>query len=126
MNAAGVRGGFYVNRPNQRQVNVNHPNFLGPTRIFYYIGENRLVAERRQFVPRMFLTGLHTRGGYALEGFWDSMWAVFVDLVSVGLLLWIVSGLIMWWKLPGTGPRQWGWLALAGGAVCFVVIMMRL
>jgi hypothetical protein len=126
MNAAGVPGGFYVSRPNPRQINVNHPNFLGPTRIFYYIDEKRIVAERREFVPRAFITGLHTRGGYTLGGFWDSVWAVFVDLLSVGLLLWILSGLIMWWKIPGTGPRQWGWLALAGGALCFAVIMLRL
>jgi hypothetical protein len=126
MNAAGVTGGFYVNRPNPRQVNVNHPNFLRPTRIFYYIEEKRMVAERREFVPRLFLTGLHTRGGYGLGGFWDYLWAVFVDLASVGLLLWILSGLIMWWKIPGTGPRRWGWLALVGGAACFVVIMLRL
>jgi hypothetical protein len=126
MNAAQISGGFYVNRPNPRQVNVNHPNFLRPTRIFYYIDQQRLVAERREFVPRMFVTGLHTRGGYSLGGFWDWVWALFVDAVSIGLLLWIVSGLIMWWKIPGTGPRRWGWLAVAGGAACFVVIMLRL
>src|SRR5262249_43152588 len=34
MTSAGLSGGgFYVNRPNPRQVNVNHPNFLHPTRI---------------------------------------------------------------------------------------------
>jgi hypothetical protein len=126
MNAAGVSGGFYINKPNPRQVNVNHPNFLRPVRIFYYIDDKKLVAERREFVPRMFVTSLHTRGGYTLGGFWDSVWAFFVDLSSVGLLLWILSGLIMWWKIPGTGPRRWGWLALGGGAVCFVVIMLTL
>ncbi len=126
MNAAGFTGGFYVNRPNARQININHPNFLGPTRAIYYIEDKKLVAERREFVPRMFLTGLHTRGGYRLGGFWDWIWALFVDLTSVGLLLWIASGVIMWWKIPGTGPRRWGWLALGGGAVCFVLIMLRL
>ena len=126
MNAAGVAGGFYVNRPNPRQLNVHHPKFMGSTRLFYYIDEKRLVAERQAFAPRMFITGLHTRGGYTLGSFWDSVWAVFVDLVSIGLLLWIVSGLIMWWKIPGTGLRRWGWIALASGAVCFAVIMLRL
>jgi hypothetical protein len=38
----------------------------------------------------------------------------------------MLSGLIMWWKIPGTGPRRWGWLAVASGAACFVVIMLRL
>jgi hypothetical protein len=126
MNAAGVSGGFYVNRPNPRQVNVNHPNFIGPTRIFYYVDQQRLVSERRQFTPRMFVTGLHTRGGFTLDGFWDSVWALFVDALSIGLLLWIASGLLMWWKISGTGPRKWGWLALASGAICFVIIMIRL
>ena len=126
MNAAGVTGGFYVNRPNPRQVNVHHPRFVGATRIIYHIDEQRIVAEQQDVTPRMFITGLHTRGGYSLGGFWDSVWAVFVDLVSVGLLLWIVSGMIMWWKIPGTGPRRWGWLALVGGAVSFAIIMMRL
>ena len=126
MNAAQISGGFYVNRPNARQINVNHPNFLRPIRIFYYIDQQRLVAERREFVPRLFVTGLHTRGGYALGGFWDWVWALFVDALSIGLLLWIASGVIMWWKIPGTGPRQWGWLAVASGAACFAIIMWRL
>src|SRR4030095_6454033 len=126
MNAAGISGGFYINRPNPRQGNVHHPTFLGPSRVFYYVDEKRIVAERREFVPRMFITALHTRGGYRLGGFWDSIWAVFVDLSSIGLLLWIVSGVIMWWTIPGTGPRRWGWLALVGGAACFAVIMLRL
>jgi hypothetical protein len=126
MNAAGMSGGFYINRPNARQINVNHPNFLSPSRIFYYVDEQKLVAERRAFVPRMFVTSLHTRGGYNLGGFWDAMWAVFVDLSSLGLLVWIASGVIMWWKIPGTGPRRWGWLALGGGAICFVAIMLQL
>ena len=126
MNAAGVSGGFYVNRPNPGQLNVHHPKFVGSTRLFYYIDEKRLVAERQAFAPRMFIMGLHMRAGYTLGGFWDSLWAVFVDLVSVGLLLWIVSGLIMWWKIPGTGLRRWGWIALASGAACFAVIMLRL
>jgi hypothetical protein len=127
MAAAGLSGaGFYVNRPNPRQVNVNHPNFLHPTRITYQIEEHRLVAERRAFNFRQSLTGMHTRGGYNLGGFWDAVWAVFVDVVSVALVLWIITGLIMWWKLPGTGLRRWGWLALVGGAISFGVLIATL
>jgi uncharacterized iron-regulated membrane protein len=126
MEAAGVSGGFFVNRPNPRQINVNHPNFFHPTRVFYYIDQKRLLAEDREFVFRQFITGMHTRGGYNLGGFWDVVWAVFVDIASVALVLWIISGLIMWWKLPGTGLRRWGWLAIAGGLISFAAIISTL
>jgi hypothetical protein len=126
MKAAGVSGGFYVFRPNPRQLNVNLPNFLHPIRIMYDIDAKHLVMERREFAWRQFLSGMHTRGGYNLGGFWDSVWAVFVDLVAVALLAWIASGLFMWWKLPGTGLRRWGWLAIAGGLISFAVIIATL
>jgi len=126
MDAARVNGGFYVSRPNPGQVNVNHPNFLHPVRIFYYLDEHRMVAEQRDFMPRLFLTGLHTRGGYGLGGTWDDAWAVFVDLLSVGLLVWIASGLWMWWTLPNARVRRWGWLALGAGVASFAMIMATL
>jgi len=126
MEAGGVSGGFYVSKPNPTQINVNHPNFLPPIRMMYYPGQQQLVVERREFQARPFLTAMHTRGGYNLDGFWDNLWAVFVDIVSVALLLWMASGLFMWWKLPGTGLRRWGWLALVGGAVSFAIIIARL
>ena len=75
---------------------------------------------------RQSLTGMHTRGGYNLGGFWDAIWAALVDIFSVALLLWMASGLIMWWKLPGTGLRAWGWLALISGAISFAVIIATL
>ena len=45
---------------------------------------------------------------------------------AFALLLWMASGLIMWWKLPGTGLRAWGWLALISGAISFAVIIATL
>ena len=67
---------------------------------------------------------MHTRGGYDMGGFWDSVWAVCVDVVCVGLILWIASGIYMWWGLPAT--RRWGWIALGAGVVCFAVIIATL
>ena len=124
MNAAGIEGGYYVYRVNPRQVQAGHPRFLAPIRLNYFLEERRLVVEQRPFSLRPFLSGMHTRGGYDMGGFWDSVWAVFVDLVSVGLILWIASGIYMWWALPST--RRWGWIALGGGAICFAVIIATL
>lgn len=124
MRTAGLDGGYFVNRANPRQVNVNHPNFLQPVRIVYQADQRRLVAERRELTFRTFITNLHTRGGFDLDGFWDSVWAFSIDVVSVALILWIASGVYMWWRLPST--RSWGWVALAAGAVCFAVIIVSL
>ena len=124
MNAAGLEGGYYVYRVNPRQVQAGHPRFLAPLRISYFPEERRLVVEQRPFSLRPFLSGMHTRGGYDMGGFWDSVWAVFVDAVSIGLILWIASGIYMWWGLPST--RGWGWIALGAGAICFAVIIATL
>jgi hypothetical protein len=124
MDAAGVGGGYFVNRVNPQQVNVNHPSFLRPIRISYYAGRKQVLIEQRELALRSFISGLHTRGGYDLDGFWDSIWAIFVDVVSAALILWIASGLYMWWHLPVT--RSWGWIALAAGAACFMVIILTL
>ena len=124
MNAAGLEGGYYVYRVNPRQVQAGHPRFLAPLRISYFPEERRLVVEQRPFSLRPFLSGMHTRGGYDMGGFWDSVWAVFVDAVSIGLILWIASGIYMWWGLPST--RGWGWIALGAGAICFAVFIATL
>ena len=124
MNAAGIEGGYWVYRVNPGQVQVGHPDFLSPVRMNYFVADKRLVVERRPFSLRPFLSGMHTRGGYDMGGFWDSVWAVFVDAVCVGLILWIASGIYMWWGLPAT--RRWGWLALGAGTACFAVIIATL
>ena len=124
MNAAGVSGGYFVNRANPKQVNVNHPNFLTPVRVIYYADQSKLTVEHRNFSLRQFITSMHTRGGYDMGGFWDSVWALFVDIVSVGLILWMATGIYMWWNLPST--RRWGWLALGSGALAFAVIIATL
>jgi len=124
MQTAGIEGGYFVNRVNPRQVNVNHPDFLQPVRLIFYADQKRVVAERREITVRSFISGMHTRGGYDLDGFWDSVWALLVDIVSVALVLWIASGIYMWWHVPST--RAWGWIALATGAVCFAVIIAAL
>ena len=124
MNAAGVEGGYFVNRAGANQINVNHPDFMAPVRIIYNTGQHTLTVERRNFAMRQFLSGMHTRGGYDMDGVWDSAWALFIDVVCVGLILWIASGIYMWWGLPST--RRWGWLAMGAGIVCFAVIIATL
>jgi hypothetical protein len=123
MDAAGVEGGYGIYRANPRQIEAYHPNFFHPIRIRYMTEEKRLLVDQRQFTLRAFVSGLHTRGGYDLDGFWDSVWAVLVDIASVGLICGSRAA-CMWWGLPST--RRWGWTALGAGAVCFAVIIATL
>ena len=121
---AGFSGGFYVNQPNRQRINVNHPDFFHPTRVTYFIDQHRLLAEDREFVWRQFLTSVHAHAGYELHSFWNTVWAVMIDVVCVALIVWMASGLVMWWLLPGS--RGWGWLAIAAGTTSFIWMVAAL
>lgn len=121
---AGLSGGFYVNQPNATRINVQHADFFRPTRITYFIDQHRLLAEQREVVWRQVLTGLHARNGYELDSPGNTVWAVAVDATCVALLLWIASGLVMWWLLPGS--RTWGFIALAAGILSFAWMLLVL
>jgi hypothetical protein len=120
----GMSGAYGTYRPNNRQISVYCPNFLRPTRITYDLEKKRLLAEDRQFHWPQLLTGMHARGGFEQDGALNDAWGVTVDVVCVAMILWIATGVYMWWQLPAS--RGWGWLALGGGIVSFAVFMMAL
>ena len=119
-----LKGGFGASRPRAREISVYRFDFWSATRITYFLDQKRLVAEDRGFRWASFLTGMHARGGFEQHSFLDDAWAVTVDVVCVGFLVWIASGLYMWWQLRQT--RSWGFLALGGGIASFVVFLFRL
>jgi hypothetical protein len=120
----GMSGAFGASRPSSRQINVYCPNFLRPTRITYDLDKKRLLAEDREFHWPQFLTGLHARGGFEQDSVLNDAWGVTVDVVCVAMILWIATGVYMWWQLPAS--RGWGWLALLGGAGSFVLCLLAL
>jgi hypothetical protein len=122
---AGIAGtSFGVYRQGPNQINVYSYSFWKSTQLKYYVAEKRLTVEDRRFRWDHFLTGMHARGGFEQSGMLQLSWSVVVDLVCVAILVWIASGLYMWWTLPAL--RGWGWLALASGTISFVVFAMRL
>ena len=52
------------------------------------------------------------------------LWAVLVDVACLGILLWIGSGLLMWWRLAKL--RAWGAIAVSGGILSFLLLVWRL
>jgi hypothetical protein len=122
---AGISGtSFGVYRQGPNQINVYSYSFWKSTQLKYYVAEKRLTVEDRRFRWDHFLTGMHGRGGFEQEGILALSWSVVVDLVCVAILVWIASGIYMWWTLPAV--RRWGWLALGSGTVSFLFFTLRL
>ena len=121
---SGLSGSFGANRPNEYQVNVYVFTFWSATQIRYMVKEKRLIAEDRRFRWDHFLTGMHARGGFDQPSLLSKLWGAVVDVVCIGFLLWIASGLYMWWQLRSC--RKWGWVALGGGFALFAVFLARL
>lgn len=120
----GLHGSFGVYQPNPQRLNVYLFSFWSATEITYFIDQKRLLAEDQSFRWSSFLTGLHARGGFEQESLLNDSWGVVVDFVCLGFLVWIGTGLYMWWQLQSA--RFWGGLALGGGILAFLVFVWSL
>ena len=125
LDVAGIHGtsfGAYRQAPNQ--INVYSYSFWSSTQLKYYVDQKRMVVEDRRFRWDQFMTGVHGRGGFEQEGLLPNAWSLVVDAVCIGILVWIASGLYMWWGIPG--HRRWGSVAIVVGVVSFVGFTLRL
>jgi hypothetical protein len=120
----GLEGSYGAYRQSPDQLNVYVYTFLHSTQVKYFIKEQRITVEDRRFRFDQFLTGMHARGGFEQDGILPKAWGAIVDVACLGMLLWIFSGVYMWWSMPGL--RSWGWLAFLGGIGSYVLFMMKL
>jgi hypothetical protein len=110
-------------RPGPGRIEVYVYTFWKSTQVKCFLDEKRLVVEDRRFRWDHFLSGLHANGGFESGGLYN-LWSVLVDVVCLGMALWVLTGLVMWWTLPPT--RKWGWFALVSGVVSFAVFLWGL
>jgi hypothetical protein len=115
---------FGTYRQSPTQINVYAYSFWQSTQLKYFIDQKKLTVEDRRFRWDQFLTGMHGRGGFEQESLVDRSWSVVVDIVSISMILWIATGLYMWWELPG--QRRWGWVAIVAGTLSFMLFTLRL
>lgn len=119
----GLEGPYSVQRQGERVI-VNMPNFREPRRVTYDAGRQRILAEKRKFAWSELLMRLHFRVGYGQPGFLPGLWAAVVDLFCVTLLVWIATGLYLWWKIPKS--RAWGFATIGVGFATIVMLLLTL
>jgi len=120
----GLEGAFGTYMPNPKRLNIYMPDFISPAQVIYYVDEQRLVVRDKRFRLDHFLTGMHARGGYQHDSLLNDAWALIVDIVCLGMVLWVISGIIIWWQMGQA--RFWGKVCLAGGALSFVCFLLAL
>jgi hypothetical protein len=115
---------FGTYRQGPTQINVYAYSFWKSTQLKYFTDQAKVTVEDRRFRWDHFLTGMHARGGFEQEGLLQRSWSVVVDIVCLSMIVWIASGLFMWWELPG--QRRWGWAAILAGTISFLFFTLRL
>jgi len=103
---------------------IDRFSFWGSTRLAYSVKEQKIKAEHQRMKWPQAVMRMHFRGGYEQPSFWNKFWGVVVDTACVGILVWVASGLIMWWRLPGV--RAWGAVAVGGGFLSFLLLIWKL
>lgn len=120
----GLESPFFAGRPQPDTLNILLVDFWNRARVIYHLDRGKVIFQEME--PRWYqlLMGFHLRAGYRHDHFLSDLWAVTLDLVCGGFLLWIASGLYMWWTLRGS--RLWGIAALAGGTGTFLFFLVAL
>ena len=118
-----LEGAFWAQRSKPDEIRINRFRFWDETRLTYRIKDQRLRAERQRLRWDQVILRMHFRGGFQQPTVRDDLWAILVDVACLGILLWIVSGLLMWWRLARL--RVWGAIAVGGGIVSFLLLVWR-
>ncbi|NKB66239.1 MAG: hypothetical protein GKR89_04190 [Candidatus Latescibacteria bacterium] len=111
-----VRGGR-----NGQPLTVWRESLTWIRKITYEPDGQYLKVERREWRTPQMLEEMHRRSGFEHDYTAADLWGVVVDLVIVALVLWVLSGLWMWWELKVT--RRWGGICFVGATLLFALFL---
>lgn len=115
---AGLEGSYGTWRPNDHTLTVVVFDFWNASQVVYHEDEGRIDIQKRRDRWDHILTGMHARGGFEQETVLPDVWGAMVDVSMIAIILWIGTGLYMWWNLRSL--RRWGLVALGTGLLSFV------
>jgi hypothetical protein len=96
----GISGTFNViGTPAQPRLIINRNGAFSQHRITYFRTENRLLVEKQSFSAPVFVNRAHFRHGYEQPFLAAKSWGFIVDLAIAGMVLWVLTGLLMWWEV---------------------------
>jgi hypothetical protein len=116
-----LEGAFWVDKSKADTLHIDRFSFRDSISLTYSLREQKLKVERQRMKLPQVVVRMHFRGGYRQPVFWDKCWGMLVDIACIGIIIWIASGLVMWWRLPGL--RGWGAIAVGGGFLCFLLLI---
>jgi len=118
-------GNFNVNMSkDRRKLTILRTDPVTPRRITYSLTDGDLLVEKQQFRAQPFLESLHRRRGFQSAFLLDDLWGVVVDAVIVAMVIWIMSGLWMWWELKVT--RLTGAMFMVSGLALFTMFLFTI
>jgi hypothetical protein len=121
----GLAGSFNIQGDGrQPKLVIMRTTAAGVYRVTYLRPEKKVQIERQQFNVPMFLNRTHFRHGYTQPFAASFAWAMIVDLVIVGLVFWVLSGLWMWWEIKPA--RVWGAVFGLAGAALFAALLFTI
>lgn len=106
------------------QLIITRHNTVTPQRVTYDPKAQSLRIEKQEFRTHAFLERMHRRRGYNHKYLSDDLWAITVDLFILATVLWVASGLWMWWELKVT--RKWGAISMASGIALFTFFLLTI
>lgn len=119
-----LEGAFWVDKPGADRLHIERFSFRDSISLIYSAKDGKVKAERQTIPWTQLPQRMHFRGGYEQPGFGNKFWGLLVDVACFSIIIWVVSGLIMWWRLPRV--RTWGAIAVAGGIISFALLIWTL
>ncbi len=120
-----MEGNFQANLTKSgSKLTINRTDPITPRRITYTPADGKLLIEKQEFRTQPFLERFHRRRGYDNRYLLDDLWAVSVDIAIVGILVWVASGVWMWWELKVT--RRLGLVCVLGGTALFALFLFTI
>ena len=116
-----LEGAFCVDKPRSDTLHIERFSFRDSVRLTYTSNDQKLKAVRQVMRWSDVPVRMHFRGGYGQPGFGNKLWGLLVDVACGGILIWVASGFIMWWRLPRL--RAWGAIATGVGILSFVLFV---